>query len=331
MELLLTGSTGFVGRNLLIRLRKDPRWSRILLPVRNPEKLRSQLAGEKLDDWRFQPCRVTGDFWELPGDCSPDLVIHAAGLLFGRRPEEYFSANVEGTLRLMAQIPRTARVIAISSQAAGGPTPGGEHARTTDHEDRPVSFYGVSKLTMERELRNRLGRRLLILRPPMVFGPRDAATIPLFRMAGGAVRMKPGFLPKHYSWIEVGDLCDAILAAALTAPSDWAMHGPFYLDSGTDITDSELVETAARVLGSKGVTLPVPLALIRLASVLIDLVPAWRVAAPNLGRDRVRELLPDRWICDGSAFKEQFGWQPSKKLYETLAQTAAWLKREGKI
>jgi nucleoside-diphosphate-sugar epimerase len=331
MELLLTGSTGFVGRNLLLKLRGDTRWSRILLPVRDPEKLRFQLAGEGLDDGRFQPCLVTGNFWELPADCSPDFVVHAAGLLFGRRPEEYFSTNVEGTLRLMARIPRTARVIVLSSQAAGGPTPRGERARTAEHEDRPVSYYGASKLTMERELRNRLGRRLLILRPPMVLGPRDGATLPLFRMAAGAVRMKPGFSPKHYSWIEVGDLCDAILAAMPSAPSDWPGHGPFYLDSGTVITDSELIATAAGVLGADGVTLRVPQALIRLASVVIDLVPAWRAAVPSLGRDRVREILPDRWVCDGSAFGQRFGWRPSKRLEEALAETAAWLRMEGTL
>ena len=331
MELLLTGSTGFVGRNLLMRLRRERRWRRIILPVRDPEKLHSQLHEEGISDDRFIPCRVAGNFWELPPDAAPDLVIHAAGLLFGRRREEYFETNVEGTLRLMAQLPRTTRVIVLSSQAAGGPTPQGMNARSMDDQDQPVSLYGASKLTMERELRNRLGRRLLILRPPMVLGPRDAATLPLFKMAAGVIRVKPGFKAKQYSWIDVEDLCDAILASALVAPADWEKYGPFYLGSGGTITDSELISTAAQVIGAQGVTLSLPQVLIQLASLVIDAVPAWRTAAPSLGRDRVREILPDRWVCDGKPFEEEFSWKPTRSLSGTLAATADWLKKQGKI
>jgi len=338
MELLLTGSTGFVGRNLLLKLHRDPclsGWSRIILPVRDPEKLRAQFQGEGIqeEEWgdRLLICRVTGDFWELPPGIAPDLVIHAAGLLFGRRREEYFATNVEGTLRLMAQLPRTARIIVLSSQAAGGPTPRGEHSRTMNHQDNPVSFYGASKLTMERELRNRLGRRLLILRPPMVLGPRDAATLPLFKMARGLVRLKPGFVPKHYSWIDVDDLCDAILAAALVAPADWEKHGPFYLGSGITISDSKLIATAAGVIQARGITLSLPHALIQLASLMIDAVPAWRTAAPSLGRDRVREILPDRWVCDPSPFSECFNWNSRGNLESTLRSTSDWLKKQNKL
>ena len=330
MELLLTGSTGFVGRNLLLHLANDRRWSRIVLPVRDPEKLRSQIEGEGLSgDERIRVCRVTGDFWELPEGVSPDLVIHAAGLLFGRHKADYFNTNVDGSIRLAAQLPRTARMIVLSSLAAGGPTPSSLPLRTTSHSDRPVSLYGASKLTMEKELRNRLGRRLLILRPPMVLGPRDGATLPLFKMAGGAVRVKPGFAPKHYSWIDVDDLCGAILTAA--GIPQWEQYGPFYLGSEGTITDTELIATAADVINAKGVTLSVPQFAIQLASLAIDAVPAWRAAAPSLGRDRVREILPSRWVSDGQPFAEQFGWHPSKTLRQTLAETAEWLRKEGKI
>lgn len=330
MELLLTGSTGFVGRNLLLRLADDPRWNRIILPVRDPDKLRAQLEGEGISkDPRFRACRVTGDFWELPPEVRPDLVIHAAGLLFGRRREDYFGTNVDGSIRLAAQLPRTTRMIVLSSLAAGGPTPADALHRSAAHEDRPVSLYGASKLTMERELLNRLGRRLLILRPPMVLGPRDAATLPLFRMAGGAVRVKPGFSPKHYSWIDVGDLCDAILTAS--SLPEWEQHGPFYLGSEGTITDAELIATAADVIHAKGITLSVPQMAIRMASLVIDAVPAWRAAAPSLGRDRVREILPPRWVCDGGPFAEHFGWRCSGNLRQTLRETADWLREQRKI
>ena len=85
------------------------------------------------------------------------------------------------------------------------------------------------------------------------------------------------------------------------------------------------------MIDARGVTLSAPQLAIRLASLVIDAVPAWRSAAPSLGRDRVREILPPRWVCDADPFSRNFGWKPSKKLRETLGETAIWLKNEGKI
>ncbi len=333
MELLLTGATGFVGRNFLLKLlseREGARWSRIILPVRDPQKLRSQLEGEGMEvSENLTICQVKEDTWELPSDVRPDLVIHAAGRLFGREREEYFQTNVSGSLRLAAQLPENARMIVLSSLAAGGPTPSDEQARTMGCSDAPVSYYGESKLAMEQSLRKRLGERLLILRPPMVLGPRDAATLPLFQMAKGGVRVKPGFKQKQYSWIAVEDLCDALLKAATT---EWpAGQKPFYLTAQQTITDYLLLSTAAKVIHARGVTIPLPHAVIQGLAWGLDALPALRGAVPSLGVDRVREILPNRWVCDGRGFFEGFQWEARKGFSETLRSTADWLKSQGKI
>ena len=336
MELLLTGSTGFVGRNLLLKILADRRWSRVILPVRDPGKLRHQLRGEPGEGDergdRLRVFQVSDDTWELPASVRPDLVIHAAGRIFGRERAGYFQTNVEGSLALAAQLPEAARVIVLSSLAAGGPTPDGAPSRTTDHGDAPVSFYGASKLAMERELKALLGGRLLVLRPPMVLGPRDAATVPLFQMVKGPLWMKPGLRAKHYSWIAIDDLCDALLATASNEwPTDRNAPQNFYLEGKGRITDTQLLTTAAEAIGSRGVPIPVPQSLIRLASLVIDAVPSWREIVPSLGLDRVKEILPERWIADGREFSEKFNWQPRRGLTETLRETAEWLQAQGKI
>jgi nucleoside-diphosphate-sugar epimerase len=333
MELLLTGSTGFVGRNLLLRLLSEEHFSRIMLPVRDPEKLKAQLSGEGIDfsdvGNRLHVIKVSDDAWGLPSEVQPDLVIHAAGLLFGRERERYFQTNEKGSLNLASQLPESSRMIVLSSLAAGGPTPKGEDVRTVEMADTPVSYYGESKLAMEKALRERLGSRLLILRPPMVLGPRDAATVPLFQMAKGFVRVKPGFRAKEYSWIAVDDLCDALLKAAV---SEWPdHHRHHYLSSSGIITDDQLLATAAEVIHARGVTLPLPHAVIKGVSLLLDAVPAWRDAVPSLGQDRVREMIPDRWVCDGGEFARCFSWKPHSNLAQTLGKTATWLKVQGEI
>ncbi|MEI6322049.1 MAG: NAD(P)-dependent oxidoreductase [bacterium] len=336
MELLLTGATGFVGRNLLLRLIPDARFSRIILPVRDPEKLKMQLSMELRDAMtmdqlgdRLQIVKVSGDAWEIPGRVRPDLAIHAAGRLFGREREGYFQTNMQGSLNLARQLPEITRMIVLSSLAAGGPTPKGKESRSMDHDDAPFSFYGASKLAMEKRLQEKLGSRLLILRPPMVLGARDTATVPLFQMAKGVVRVKPGFQPKQYSWIAVDDLCDALLAAAMSQwPDD---RKPFYLTGSGSITDTMLLATAAEVIAARGITLPLPHAVIQGVSILLDSIPALREAVPSLGRDRVREILPNRWVCDGSEFAKAFDWKPRRGFAETLKATAEWLKNRDKI
>jgi len=337
VELLITGCTGFVGRNLLLYILAGSqwqRWDKIILPVRDPEKLRSQLKeeglGDSMDAARLEICRVSGDAWEFPDHAQPDWVIHAAGRLFGRTREEYFRTNVEGSRRLASRLPEKSRMIVLSSLAAGGPTRPSALARTMEDQDVPTSFYGESKLAMERELRVQLGTRLLVLRPPMVLGPRDSATLPLFQMARGWLRVKPGFAPKQYSWIAVDDLCDAILT---TTVKGWpcGKDSAYYLSSGGIITDVQLLATAAEGIGCRGVTLPVPQALIQLLSLLLDAVPSWRDLIPSLGPDRVREILPDRWVIDDREFSKLFDWQPRHELSETLKRTARWLEAQGLI
>ena len=102
----------------------------------------------------------------------------------------------------------------ISSQSAGGPTPAGKRARTEADSDAPITWYGESKLDMERSIRREFPNRpITILRPPMILGPRDSATLPLFRMATGRIRIKPGLRSKSYSFVAVDDLVAAIFLA----------------------------------------------------------------------------------------------------------------------
>ena len=115
-----------------------------------------------------------------------------------------------------------------------------------------------------------------------------------------------------------------MLAASISQWPDH--HKPFYLTGREVITDAQLLCTAAEVIDAQGVTFPVPQAVIQMLSLILDAIPSWREAVPSLGRDRVREILPDRWVCDGGRFVEVFDWQPRKGLSETLRATAEWLK-----
>ena len=325
MKLLITGATGFVGRNLLLHALQDPSWSQIILPVRSQAKLKEQLYNEGIEPRleRLHLCSVDENIWSLEKVPSPDIAIHCAGLTFSRDRDAYFKTNVEGSLALLNALPESCQLLVLSSQSAAGPTPALVRARTREHCEKPHSWYGESKLAMEKALAKRCQDRLLILRPPMILGPRDSATIPLFQMARGFLRMKPGFEPKHYSWIAVDDLCRAIL---LAAKSDWKKlpYNNYFISSDQTITDLSLIQTTADVLGARGITLRLPHSMIQLVSLIADKIPALHKPLQSLGRDRVKEILPSRWVVDGSDFQRDFSWKSQATLHETLQQTAAW-------
>lgn len=299
-RLLLTGATGFVGRNIL--LDEAARGTRMFVPVRDPEKLRRQLEEDGLDTSIATPLPVDPSEWPRLGI---DRAILCAGVLFARSREEYFTTNVEWTTRIIHALPSACEIVVLSSQAAGGPTPQGVPARIEDHPDNPVTWYGRSKLALEARIRERFpARNIRVLRPPMVLGARDTATLPLFKMAAGLVRIKPGMRPKEYSFIAVEDLVSGI-RAAWGAP---AAGNPLYIAAARPITDTELINAAARSVGGRGLTMPVPQIVVKFLSVIVDAVPSLRASAPSLTRDRARDIWPDRWVVDSAAFRKATGW-----------------------
>lgn len=321
-NILLTGATGFVGRNLLVRAARQE--SRILAPVRDPSKLAAQLAAEGIPHETVTPLPADPGTWS---PISPDLAVLSAGILFARNRAEYFATNVDWTLRVLAALPPDCRTIVLSSQSAGGPTPSRVAARTEETPDAPITWYGESKLQLERLIRERFpDRPITILRPPMILGARDSATLPLFRMAAGWLRPKPGLRAKSYSFLAVDDVVDAIFAAAVLD-----QPGPFYIAAEKPVTDLELIATAAGVMSASGITLPVPQPFIRLLAGFIDRVPALREKTPSLTRDRAREIWPDRWVVDPSAFSRATGWRARLALATALHDACRHYRDTGQL
>ena len=328
MRILVTGATGFIGRTLVLRALRDEQVIEVIAPVRSPDKLREQLAREgTAGTHKLRMVKAAAPEWQLGDLGAVDRVVHCAGVLFGRSRDEYFRVNVDGTLDLLRQIPGSPRTIVLSSQSAGGPTPEGHPVKKLDHPDRPLSWYGESKLHMERAVREAGHGHVSFLRAPMVLGPGDQATLPLFRMVRGKIWTKPGRELKHFSWISSDDLADAIDA--------WFVRGEHlpvaHVTSPGTITDAELMLTAGKVSGKKGALLPVPQMLLKPVAFASKFIPAIGEKVPSLTADRAREIWPNRWVIDPDPFHAATGWRGRATLEDTLARTLAWFQREGLV
>ncbi|MEI8312120.1 MAG: NAD(P)-dependent oxidoreductase [Verrucomicrobiota bacterium] len=318
--LLVTGATGFVGRNLLIRAARER--VPVLAPVRNREKLVRCMDEDEISCESVSPLPAEPAEWNA---LCPSHAVLGAGVLFARRRAEYFVTNVDWTLRVLRALPPECRTVVLSSQSAGGPTPDGRAARSEQDPDSPVTWYGESKLELERAIAREFpDRPITILRPPMILGARDTATVPLFKMARGPVRTKPGLRRKEFSFLAVEDV-----VAAIHAAFELNERGPFYIGSERPVSDYELIASAARAVGGKGITLPVPLPVVRLMAAVIDAIPSLRAATPSLTRDRAREIWPDRWVVDSSAFRRLSGWTPSISLDAALLSACRYFQGRG--
>jgi nucleoside-diphosphate-sugar epimerase len=326
MRLLVTGATGFIGRTLVLRALADHHVEEIIAPVRSPEKMRTQLAREGVADTaklRIVPSEAPQ--WDLCDIGPVDRVVHCAGVLFGRTREEYFRVNIDGTLNLLSRLEGSPRVVVLSSQSAGGPTPAGYYAKKIVHPDRPISWYGESKLRMEQAVREAGHLNVFFLRAPMVLGPGDQATLPLFRMVRGKLWTKPGRELKHFSWISSDDLAEAVDAWFARGAGDLPVA---HVTSPGTITDADLMRTAAKVSGRQGKLFPVPQFLLRPVALASKFIPAIGEKVPSLTPDRAREIWPNRWVIDPDPFHHATGWYGRATLEDTLARTLAWLRRE---
>jgi len=251
-------------------------------------------------------------------------VVHLAGVVSALRPQDYFTANVEGT-RAVGEAARAAgvRMVHISSLAAGGPAPPSA-PRSEDDTPNPITPYGQSKLESERVLASMQDLRWIALRPGVVYGPGDRALYPLFQMAGRGFLPLVGRSDAAYTLIHVSDVVRAIAAAVERDVERDAI----FVGHPKPATTRELVDGVQSALGTNARIIRVPMALTRVAAIAGDLVGAVRGKPVVINTRRYTELAAEGFACRVDRLRDRLGIVAQIDLREGLAQTAAWYKRE---
>ncbi|NTV76170.1 MAG: NAD-dependent epimerase/dehydratase family protein [Holophaga sp.] len=319
-SVLVTGGHGFIGSHLCGRLAQ--RGCRVRILARPGADL-ANLEGLDVDV-------VHGDLTD-PGSLQAALagvgrVFHLAGALKGFSEASLMAVNRDGTRNLVeACPPGLERFVLVSSLAAAGPSPGGPEPRPAGAPDAPLTWYGRSKLEAERVVLAS-GLPSVILRPPVVFGPRDRDVLSYFRIASRGFLPVPGTRERWYSLVFAPDLAEGI-ARAGDAPLPQGEIIP--LVNPDPVTWLDLGRRIARALGRRCRELHLPETAIRAAGQVAGFAARLRGRPEIFSPQKVVEMLAPAWVASPGKARTMLDWTPATSLDQALWQTVRWYRDHG--
>ena len=312
-RILVTGANGFIGSRLVSRLSGEADYQPVAMVRQPPVGLPAGVEVFKAGP--LEECRLREQ--DLSGiDCAVHLAArvhvmrdHAADPLACFR-----AVNVKGTLALARQAAQAGvrRFVFISSIKVNGEQT--ESGRPFHADDVPAAedAYGLSKWEAEQGLRalaRETGMEVVIIRPPLVYGPGVKGNFAtLLRWVAKGVPLPLGAVRQNRrSLVGLDNLVDLIVTC-LDHPA--AANQVFLASDGEDLSTTELLERIGRAMGKPTRLLPVP-------------VWALQAGATLLGKGDVARRLLGSLQVDGSKTRELLGWEPPVSVDEGLRRAVA--------
>lgn len=320
MKAVVTGASGFVGSHLVDALLARHDHVRCLV------RASSRVAPLRDRGVELRVASLDNEVGLRDAVDGADVVFHVAGLIKAIDSRQYTRANVLGTRNVAracaTAIRRPRRLVLVSSQAAAGP---GRLDRPAREEDppRPVSHYGRSKVGAEREalaVADRL--EVAIVRPPTVYGPRDQALKPLFRLVSWGLAPR---LPSDpaISLVHVADLVRALLLAG----EHPAAAGRVYFAAAPPLRFGDILTLLGDAFERQPLRVPVPGVALVAAGVGADLLARLTGTPRPFGRQKALEMLHRGWVCSTERAARELGFRAEIGYAEGFRQTADWYRQ----
>ena len=306
MKVLITGGAGFIGSHLVRLL--QAKGEGVAVADNFSTGLRENLP----DGTAVYECDVTSpELANVFEAVRPDAVVHLAGQttvhVSMADPELDAMQNVIGSVRVLEQARQCGvkRVIFASTAASYGDV-AEDHLPIDEFEPlAPLSFYGLSKVTVERYLdlyHKAYGLDYVVLRFANVYGERqgdggEGGVISIFtkRVASDEPITIYGDGKQTRDFVYAGDIARGIDAALRTHHANRAYN----LSTQTETSLKELVAVLAKVSGKR-------------------IVPRYEDARTG---DIYKSLL-----ANGRA-RRSLGWEPQTSLEEGLRRTYEYFCR----
>ncbi|HEX4382964.1 MAG TPA: NAD-dependent epimerase/dehydratase family protein [Myxococcales bacterium] len=325
MKVLLTGGSGFLGSYVAEKLSAGGHAVRALVRPKSEKRFL-----EKLPGLEFAPGAVDDRASLKDAVQGVDAVVHVAGIVKARRPEEFFAVNTQGTKNLLEAVLERGgvkRFVHVSSLAAVGPSADGTPVHE-NAEPKPVTHYGRSKLEAERAVLAEAARLpVTVIRPPLIYGPRDRETLAFFTSIKNGVLPVMGDGGNTLSVIYGEDCASAIALAATTpnAPSGKA----YFVDDGDVLIWRDALKEVEAAMGKRAfVRVGLPMGIIKVAAAASQTWGKLTNTAQMLTLDKVNELSQRHWVCSGDGARRDLGWTPKTDWPAGVKAAVAWYRSE---
>jgi len=315
-KILVTGASGFVGQALTAKLVKLGASEIIAMTRAKPA---NSLLGARYV--------ATGDFtnqavWSAALD-GVDVIVHAAARVHvlnddkAKSAAEFDRVNVALTLELArhAVAAGVRRFVFLSSIGVNGVQTDRGKPFTEADPPNPHNYYADSKLKAEQgllDLSTKTGLEVVIIRPPLVYGPGVRANFAaLMRAVQRGWPMPLACVHNLRSMVAMDNLV-SFITACVDHPQ--AANRTFLVSDGQDISSPDLVRGLARALGVSARLLPVP-------------ISALQFVGGALGRSDVIQRVCGNLRVDISKARRVLAWEPPISMDEGLRRTVAGMHR----
>jgi len=167
-----------------------------------------------------------------------------------------------------------------------------------------------------------------VIRPPMIYGPRDRETLAFFTSIRNGVLPMTGDGSNTLSIIYVADCAAAVVraATALEAPSGKA----YFVEDGAVYVWREALAEIESALGRRAfVRVGMPMGVVKVAAAATQLWGAITNTAQMLTLDKVNELTQQHWVCSGAGARRDLGWTAKVQWREGVTQAVKWYREQG--
>lgn len=300
MNIVVTGATGFIGSHLCAALTSTNHVVSTISHSASP------------------------DYGMTLGNC--DVIIHLAGRVHvlndpdGDSESGYISANVTATLDLAraAVANGVKRFIFLSSIKVNGESTPLQAPFKPESASHPIDAYGRSKMAAENgllEIANSSGLEVVIIRPPLVYGPGVRANfLELMKLVHRKIPLPLGSVRNRRSFVAVDNLVSLIVTCL---DHHAAVNQVFLVSDNADLSTPDLIRLIAQAQGRSPRLFPFPRKLLHLG-------------ARILRREHLYLRLCDSLQVDISKTVNLLGWNPVTTAQEMLAKTVDYAESNSR-
>jgi UDP-N-acetyl-alpha-D-quinovosamine dehydrogenase len=305
---LVTGATGFIGSAVLQGL--SGRSFSVIAGTRSAVHSFDGIKSINLGDLSLSPDVSSS----LDG---VDVVIHLAARAHIMNDTaldplaEFRRVNTNATLNLASQAATAGvkRFVFLSSIKVNGEFTRGKQQFTSDDNSIPDEPYALSKYEAEQgllELAKTTNMEVVIIRPPLVYGPGVKANFAsMMKWVNKGVPLPFGAVHNHRSLVALDNLVSFILHC-IEHPK--AANEIFLISDDEDISTTELLYKVSNAFGKTSFLIPIPVSFMTFVAKLF-------------GKGDMADRLFSSLRVDSSKARNLLAWKPMITMDEQLKKT----------